>query len=42
MNLMQKQVIGGVFVRGGVVVVVGGGASAGLRLVISRLRLVIG
>ena len=40
MNLMQKQVMGGVLVGGGVVVVVGGGAGAGLRLI--RLRWVIG
>ena len=39
MNLMQKQVMGGVFVGDGVVVVVGGGAGAGLRLV--RLRVII-
>ena len=42
MNLMRKQIMGGVLVGGGVVIVVGGGAGAGLRLVISRLRLVIG
>ena len=42
MNLMRKQVMGGVLVGGGVVIVVGGGTGAGLRLVISRLRLVIG
>ena len=41
---MQKQVMGGVLVGDGVVVVVGGEASAGLRLVrlrLIRLRLVI-
>ena len=39
MDLMQKQVRGGVFGGGGVDVVVVGGAGAGLRLI--RLRLAI-